>query len=391
MTRVIATLLSVLLATILASASASSPPPSRGLEAMGAAACAETEAFCEKTILRALREDAKLRAFLEDVRQRAMYHSPGDLAGYAHAVPNPTSLRFPEQLALGCCLAAGECKTDLQYAAPADGPEETEEEEAEAIARGEADARRAAGEILLAAASHEDAGKMPAVQLLGANAHVCAPPAGESRCGAKLVDAYRRAGNAGYEVGNLRAGEALLARFSGSLIADETLGCPRADARNEAGDFADAATARALFKQLLASNEHDKRASKRLKELREAEDRVASGDGPSGKPDLAYAAADALVNAVLKGVFVIVVVVVPSFLARNTRFARAVRDVAWRYSGCAMIARQFRRELEFFRFAKPRVVNGGRAAARVERRQSAKKTAKAVMKEVMKAEAKKSL
>ena len=56
-----------------------------------------------------------------------------------------------------------------------------------------------------------------------------------------------------------------------------------------------------------------------------------------------------------------------------------------------MIARQFRRELEFFRFAKPRVVNGGRAAARVERRQSAKKTAKAVMKEVMKAEAKKSL
>ena len=59
MTRVIATLLSVLLATILASASASSPPPSRGLEAMGAAACAETEAFCEKTILRALREDAQ--------------------------------------------------------------------------------------------------------------------------------------------------------------------------------------------------------------------------------------------------------------------------------------------------------------------------------------------
>ena len=115
----------------------------------------------------------------------------------------------------------------------------------------------------------------------------------------------------------MRAGEALLARFSGSLIADETLGCPRADARNEAGDFADAATARALFKQLLASNEHDKRASKRLKELREAEDRVASGDGPSGKPDLAYAAADALVNAVLKGVFVIVVVVVPSFFGEE--------------------------------------------------------------------------
>jgi hypothetical protein len=33
-----------------------------------------------------------------------------------------------------------------------------------------------------------------------------------------MVELYRRAGGAGFDVGNLRAGEALLARFGGPLI-----------------------------------------------------------------------------------------------------------------------------------------------------------------------------
>ena len=88
-------------------------------------------------------------------------------------------------------------------------------------------------------------------------------------------------------------------------------------------------------------------------------------------------------DAGLKLVGFLLVVALPLFLARKTRVVMAARDWAWRWSGLAGFTRQWRRELEFFRFVKPKVVNGGRAAARVDKRQSAKKIAKQMYKEAL--------
>lgn len=147
------------------------------------------------------------------------------------------------------------------------------------------------------------------------------------------------------------------------------------------GDHADAATARALFKGLLVTD-LDRQASHRMKELTRAEELWVSSK--LGRPDAAYEAADLLVDAALKLAGFLLVVALPLFLARKTRVVSAVRDWAWRWSGCAGFARQWRRELEFFRFVKPKLVNGGRAAARVDKRQSAKKIAKQMYKEALK-------
>ena len=68
---------------LLASASAADGTPdtrsrSFGLAAMGAAACAETEAFCATTVLPALAEDPKLSAFLAETRAAATRGGPAD-------------------------------------------------------------------------------------------------------------------------------------------------------------------------------------------------------------------------------------------------------------------------------------------------------------------------
>jgi hypothetical protein len=86
--------------------SSPSSPPSRGLDNLGQSACQETAAFCEKTVLTALGEDPKLAKFLQNVRSIAREAAPGSADGYSTAVLDPTSLKFPEMLALGCCLAA---------------------------------------------------------------------------------------------------------------------------------------------------------------------------------------------------------------------------------------------------------------------------------------------
>lgn len=363
-----------------------------GLENIGQSACTETEAFCDKTVLRALGEDKKLASFLKNVRAIAREASPGSAEGYSTAVLDPTSLKFPEMLALGCCLSAGECMSDIAGVHDAAASENASPA---AIATSPASAaknasiasaRAAAAEILVMAAGHKDASKMPAVSLLGANAFACAPPGGKTRCGTEMVELYRKAGNAGFDVGNLRAGEVLLARFSGPLIdAGSGASCPPGTPGNPGspppGDHADAATARALFKGLLVTD-LDRSASRRMKELTKAEELWVSSK--LGRPDAAYEAADLVVDAGAKVVGFLVVVALPLYLARETRVVAAARDRAWRWSGCAGFVRQWRRELEFFRFVKPRVVNGGRAAARVDKRQSAKKIAKQMYREALK-------
>ena len=381
---------------LLASASAADGTPdarsrSFGLTAMGAAACAETEAFCATTVLPALAEDPKLSAFLADARAaatRARADSDGDASPSAtganavadnyRAVVATAALRFPELLALGCCLAAGACADDVAAASSGLSAEASKDA-----------SRRAAAEALaLAADAPEAAHKMPAAALLGANAFACRPPDGASRCGAETVSMYRRAGTAGFEAGAMRAGEALLARFAGPLVDESSdAACPRtsASARDPpAGDRADAAAAKALFRGLLVTD-MDARAAARLKELQRAEEMwlVKRGNGEKGgERDIAYVLAGALVDGTARVAAVFAVCVV-AFSARNTRVGARARAFVWRRSGCAGLATRWRLLMEAFGVTPHRRVGGGRAAARAVQRTSAKKMAKQIVKEIL--------
>ena len=394
----------VTLALLALASAADGTPDARsrsfGLTAMGAAACAETEAFCATTVLPALAEDPKLSAFLADARAaatRARADSDGDASPSAtganavadnyRAVVATAALRFPELLALGCCLAAGACADDVAAASSGLSAEASKDA-----------SRRAAAEALaLAADAPEAAAKMPAAALLGANAFACRPPDGASRCGAETVSMYRRAGTAGFEAGAMRAGEALLARFAGPFVdesSDAACPLPSANARDPpAGDRADAAAAKALFRDLLAT-EMDKRAAARLKELQRAEEMwlVKSGDKRGDKrglkhdeTDIAYVLASALVDGAVRLVAAAATCVV-AFSARNTRVGVWFRSFVWRYSGCAGLARRWRLLMEAFGVTPHRRVSGGRAAARAVERASAKKMAKQIVKEILKQE-----
>jgi hypothetical protein len=232
----------------------------------------------------------ELAAFLQNVRSIARQASPGSVEGYSTAVLDPTSLKFPEMLALGCCLSAGDCMVDVVGMHSDDGDDRGGGIKVASAAKNAsiASVRVAAAEILVMAAGHPDVTKMPAVWLLGANAFACSPPGNKLRCGAEMVELYRRAGSGGFDMGNLRAGEVLLARFSGPLI-DPASGasCPQGiPGGARPGDHADAATARALFKGLLATD-LDRRASHRMKELTRAEELwVSSKLGRALNPQL---------------------------------------------------------------------------------------------------------
>ena len=379
---------------LLASASAADGTPdtrsrSFGLTAMGAAACAETEAFCATTVLPALAEDPKLSAFLAETRAAATRGGPADSdAGSSNAVADnyravvaTGALRFPERLALGCCLAAGACADDIAAASAAS-----------AEASKDASRLAAAEALALAAEEPEAAAKMPAAALLGANAYACRPPDGASRCGSETVSLYRRAGAAGFEMGTMRAGEALLARFAGAFVDESSdSACPREASAREAsardppaGDRADAAAAKALFRGLLVTD-LDTRAAARLKELQRAEEMwlVKRGAGEKGgEKDIAYVLASALVDGAAR-VVAAVAVSVAAFSARNTRVGLRARELVWRQSGCASLARRWRLLMEAFGVTPHRRVGGGRAAARAVERSSAKKMAKQIVKEIL--------
>ena len=94
---------------------ASSSALGKGLETLGESACADSRAFCEDTVLPALAADERLLAFLAETRAAASAVAPGRVDGY-RAVAATASLKFPETLALGCCLLAGECAADVRDA-----------------------------------------------------------------------------------------------------------------------------------------------------------------------------------------------------------------------------------------------------------------------------------
>ena len=374
---VVAVLLSL---SARAAASETAPPQTRidlvgvprGLADIGSAACDDARSFCRTAVLRALGEDEKLTRFLDNVRELARRAStPGSADGYAVAVPDPSSLKLPELLALGCCLSAGDCADEVTSSLPPDA-------DADARIDASISAAAAAAEILALAASHPDAARTPAAgatMMLAADAVACSPPGAARRCDDSIVDAFRRAGRAGANEGALRAAEVLIARYAGGLV-ERRGGCEDGwdgsigGDGDRSGDPADAAVARALLKGLLATT-LDGAAAKGLKELQRVEEMRVAG----GEHDAAYEVADALVNSAAKLLVFLVLVAAP------LRLSSSLRERAWRWSGCAAFARQFRREMEWLGVVEHRRVNGGRQARRFEGQKVTKKFARRVVKE----------
>lgn len=336
----------------------------RGLADIGSAACDDARSFCRTAVLRALGEDEKLTRFLDNVRELARRAStPGSADGYAVAVPDPSSLKLPELLALGCCLSAGDCADEVTSSLPPDA-------DADARIDASISAAAAAAEIFALAASHPDAARTPAAgatMMLAADAVACSPPGAARRCDDSIVDAFRRAGRAGANEGALRAAEVLIARYAGGLV-ERRGGCEDGwdgsigGDGDRSGDPADAAVARALLKGLLATT-LDGAAAKGLKELQRVEEMRVAG----GEHDAAYEVADALVNSAAKLLVFLVLVAAP------LRLSSSLRERAWRWSGCAAFARQFRREMEWLGVVEHRRVNGGRQARRFEGQKVTKK------------------
>ena len=392
----------------------------KGLETLGESACADSRAFCEDTVLPALAADERLLAFLAETRAAASAVAPGRADGY-RAVAATASLKFPETLALGCCLLAGECAADVRDAEDEDAEDEDAASSADADPappsspsssrpKPSRSAREAAAEILALAAAHPDARvKMPAATLLGADAFACEPPGGDggrgeasppepsSRCDDRVVELYRRAADVGFEVAALRLGQTLLARFGGRFV-DPSSGasCGAAwIARRDAGDSdlaadsssarrvtADGAEAKALFRRLLASADlgRDKIAAMWLERLNELEElRLRSG---AMAPDAAFVAAEYVVRRFAVAAAVACFVLLPAWLLRRTRVASRVAEIAWRFTGLGLVAAVARTLAAVPAFARRQAENFGvaphrrtrrltkRAAAKLERRKA---------------------
>jgi hypothetical protein len=399
----------------------------KGLETLGESACADSRAFCEDTVLPALAADERLLAFLAETRAAASAVAPGRADGY-RAVAATASLKFPETLALGCCLLAGECAADVRDAEDEDAEDEDAASSADADPapsspsssrpKASRSAREAAAEILALAAAHPDARvKMPAATLLGADAFACEPPGGDggrgeaatgppepsepsepsSRCDDRVVELYRRAADVGFEVAALRLGQTLLARFGGRFV-DPSSGasCGAAwIARRDAGDAdlaadsssahrvtADGAEAKALFRRLLASADlgRDKTAAMWLERLNELEEiRLRSG---AMAPDAAFVAAEFVVRRFAVAAAVACFVLLPAWLLRRTRVASRVAEIAWRFTGLGLVAAVARTLATVPAFARRQAENFGvvphrrtrrltnRAVAKLERRKA---------------------
>lgn len=395
---------------------ASSSALGKGLETLGESACADSRAFCEDTVLPALAADERLLAFLAETRAAASAVAPGRADGY-RAVAATASLKFPETLALGCCLLAGECAADVRDAEDEDAEDEDAASSADADSappsspsssrpKPSRSAREAAAEILALAAAHPDArAKMPAATLLGADAFACEPPGGDggrgeasSRCDDRVVELYRRAADVGFEVAALRLGQTLLARFGGRFV-DPSSGAScgaawiaRRDARDSsdlAADpssarrvTADGAEAKALFRRLLASADlgRDKTAAMWLERLNELEElRLRSG---AMAPDAAFVAAEYVVRRFAVAAAVACFVLLPAWLLRRTRVAIRVAGIAWRFTGLGLVAAVARTLAAVPAFARRQAENFGvaphrrtrrltkRAAAKLERRKA---------------------
>ena len=222
---VVAVLLSL---SARAAASETAPPQTRidlvgvprGLADIGSAACDDARSFCRTAVLRALGEDEKLTRFLDNVRETARQAStPGSADGYAVAVPDPSSLKLPELLALGCCLSAGDCADEVTSSLPPDADDDARIDASISTAR-PPPRRSSPWRLRTRTRRGPPAG---ATMMLAADAAACSP--GERAAVRRLHRGRvpRARGRAGANEGALRAAEVLIARYAGGLV--ERGGC----------------------------------------------------------------------------------------------------------------------------------------------------------------------
>jgi len=336
--------------------------------------CAEARRACARDAARAIDADARLRAFLATATAEAT-RADGDAAlgasrygGFVAA--RAPALAFAELVALGCCLLDGECARDAATRAARRGDDE---------AAATRDALEIGGALLFRASGHERWAKMPGMGTLGGDARACAEATGTTRCDDELLATYVKAGDAGDELGTLRAGDVMLRRYVAGLATRvQGEGAREECDASRGGDAADAAGARALFKRLLTSNRFDKVAAERLREVTRAEE-LWVDPTRGGTPDRAYLMADALIrlaSRVATAIAVCVVFYACSF--RNFKFigdaCRFARSVFLAVTGIGLVTRVFKRIRAFVKWLrwKPPVVDT-RQARREEARKSKKR------------------
>lgn len=338
-----------------------------GAHARTAPECEEARKLCDARIAPAVEKDDKLHAFLRRARADAGKASDGNgVHGYESASESSGTTTFAEKLALGCCLFSGECADEAASRA-----RETDADGVRAAVRG------VGARILYEAGKDVDGEKkFPGAALLGADARVCAGlgDGGATTCDEELVTMYTRAGNAGEDIGLVRAGDAVLKRYAAGL-ATRVRGESAEEECDVAlgGDAKDALAARSLFTRLLASNRFDKLAADRLKELDRAE---ALWVDPTlgGNPDSAYELADALVRMLVR-VSVAATVVVISFVFRRSFIVEKLWSLARSVLLINFVSSIYRRVTGFIAFLRgpPKARVDSRQARREEARKEAKK------------------
>ena len=334
--------------------------------------CAEVRRACARDARRAIDSDARLQKFLATATRDAT-RADGDAALGASryggfVADDAPRLAFAELVALGCCLFDGECARDAATRAARRGDDE---------AAATRDALEIGGALLFRASEHEHWTKMPGIGTLGADARTCAEATGTTRCDDALVATYVKAGDAGDELGVLRAGDAMLRRYVAGLATRvQGEGAREECDATRGGDVGDAAGARALFKRLLTSNRFDKVAAERLREVTRAEE-LWVDPTRGGTPDKAYLMADALIRLASRGATAIAVCVV-FYVFRNFTFIggawRFARSVFLAVTGISLVTRVFKRVRAFVKWLrwKPPVVDT-RQARREEARKSKKR------------------
>ena len=300
--------LALLLVASACVASAGATRPSLGLESMGTEACAETRAFCEGTVMDAVRADAKLVAFLTDARA-----TPRPRPRPTPTFPSRTPIARPPRPARSSSQSSSpsDAASPPEEAAPRTSspePPTTTSTPPDLPPTRPPPPRRFSSwpRPTPTRRDYPPRGSSPPTPSRASPSRRVqmrsrTRPAVPPRRHRRIRHRHRSRGRNSTRALRRRSRGPLRRRRVPEVIPGEVRSKRRRDdddddddddASSSAGDPVDAADARILFKSLLAGD-LDRRAAARLRELATVEEmRVAS------RPDEAYLAADALVRVV---------------------------------------------------------------------------------------------
>ena len=362
-------------------------------------ACADAELYC-KEANRAVMEEPRLIKYLLETRKAAKV-----LGNWSEAVGDHESMKLAEVLAIGCCLSFGECaKDDVRLSSPSPSSSSSswsdENENDEENDDDDDDDDDLNGPLMLkkfAAKMFERVGnddemakRTPEITFLAANVHVCAGPSEKSSskiersfCSSKRVKMFTRAARRGFNSAALTAAEILITRFGGEFT-DKNGSCGRVSSISsndnniiefpDAYDPTDAVVAKSLLKPLLATNDLDRKAKMRLKELEKIEEYLIM----KGKqePDVAMEFASYVVDLGIRIATILFLIILPAYLFRETKIISSVLQFVAKITGIYYVRRFFMFLRGDFEVDKQPRVNAGRAGKRADIRKKAKQIAK---------------